>query len=345
MTEHIHYDRPADHLYHAVPLRHVLELPVLGVLVRFESNSADALSLVEEVFGGWRALFATPERIQAGNVRVRLVVHDGDEGDPREAHTYWRMPDRHRLLIHTPGSVALVDRERLEAIAYVTPALLANRAQTEYSLVSCLTFPLVETCDRSPVHAAAIARDGVAVLLAAPPGTGKSTLAYEAHREGWAVLSDDVTEIQTEPTFRIWGTSPGSVCLTPEAAARFRELAGRAPKLVANGSEKVVVRLPAEQADRAFSSPTASQVTVCLLQRNGERASLTPVSPAEVQTFLGDGLGIARVMYGARLDQALARVAAGGGWRLSLSDDPRDALPLLHEALAALQEARPPALV
>jgi hypothetical protein len=42
-----------------------------------------------------------------------------------------------------------------------------------------------------------------------------------------------------------------------------------------------------------------------------------------VETFLRNGLGIARTMFGDGVDEALRRVAAGGGWKLKLRFAPQ----------------------
>jgi hypothetical protein len=55
-----------------------------------------------------------------------------------------------------------------------------------------------------------------------------------------------------------------------------------------------------------------------------------------VQTSLEAGLGVSRVRWGDALPDALARLAAHGGWRLSLSADPADALPFVDEMLTEL---------
>src|SRR5439155_21718148 len=80
MDEPVEFDRSPDVLYHGVALRHVVELPVLGVPVRFESNSAAAIETVEDAFGMWRALRARPEVIAPLGLRGRLIVHDGGAG-------------------------------------------------------------------------------------------------------------------------------------------------------------------------------------------------------------------------------------------------------------------------
>ena len=324
-------------LYHGVALRYVVELPVLGVPVRFESNSAAAVAAVEDAFGMWRALRESPELIAPRSLRVRLIVHEGDEGPAPHAPVTCRMPDADRIIVHTPGSVGIADSSRREAIAYITPALLADRVHVRYGVIEGLTLTLVTSCDRYPVHAAAVTRGDVAILLAGPPGTGKSTLAYQAYRHGWRVLCDDAAYVQLDPELRVWGV-PGRVHLLATACGHFPELAGRHPSFQANGDEKLVVGFPDAWPAQGAALPVASRVGVCLLERKGGVASLAPASRAEVRAFLEEGLGLSRLRFGAALDDALRRlVPPAGGWRLSLSGKPEDAVPHLDAMLTQLE--------
>src|SRR6266705_225399 len=272
MTDAMTFDASPDVLYHGVPLRHVMELPVLGIPVRFESNSAAALAVVEEAFGIWRGLRTNPDLIAPLGVRVRLIVHHGDERDGGGAAS----------------------------------------------------------------HAPAIARGGVALLLAGPPGTGKSTLAYQAHRLGLRVLSDDAVYVQLDPEFRVWGL-PGRVRLLTTAVTHFPELGGRSPTLLANGDEKLLVQCPGEWPAPTAPAPVATRARVCLLERTGTAGSKAPASSAEVQAFLKDGLGLSRARFGASLDEALRRLAGAGGWRVSLSSHPADAMPMFDDMLVELE--------
>jgi hypothetical protein len=80
------------------------------------------------------------------------------------------------------------------------------------------------------------------------------------------------------------------------------------------------------------------QAGVCLLERNGGKAALAPASAPEIQSFLKTGLGIARAMLGPGVDEAIERVAAGGGWKLSLSSEPTEVLPFLDAMLTAVEQ-------
>ena len=95
MDEPVEFDRSPDVLYHGVALRHVVELPVLGVPVRFESNSAAAIETVEDAFAMWRALRGSPELIAPRSLRVRLIVHEVvDAHAPGTNHDEYAAPRR-----------------------------------------------------------------------------------------------------------------------------------------------------------------------------------------------------------------------------------------------------------
>ncbi|MDO9712115.1 HPr kinase/phosphorylase [Paracraurococcus lichenis] len=48
------------------------------------------------------------------------------------------------------------------------------------------------------LHASSVARDGDAVLLLGPPGSGKSDLVLRLIREGWGLVADDQVALRAE---------------------------------------------------------------------------------------------------------------------------------------------------
>jgi hypothetical protein len=124
----------------------------------------------------------------------------------------------------------------------------------------------------------------------------------------------------------------GPVRLLPDTRAHFPELAGQTPAWLANGNEKFLVPV----SDKWPGPPVASRAGVCLLERQGGAASCARASATEVHTSLEAGLGVSRVRFGDDLHDALARLAGRGGWRLSLSADPADALPFVDDMLTEL---------
>jgi hypothetical protein len=171
-------------------------------------------------------------------------------------------------------------------------------------------------------------RDDRAVLLAGPSATGKSTLAYPAHAAGIRVLSDDRVWVQMEPHLRIWGT-PGTARLTAAALSLFPELdAVGLPRTPGSRGKFTVPLKPLND----WSGHTASRAVVCALVRGGQ-AALDRMSPASLSTVLLSQLSPGFDRFPHRVQRVVGVLTGGGGWRLTLTDDVRKALPFLRRML------------
>jgi hypothetical protein len=302
-----------------VPSRHTVELPVLGHATRFETNSPGVLLAVEESFGIWRALgHAADAPGQASVLRVQVDVVAGDEGDARHGrHTPVRVscPDEARVIVHTPASVAASDPARREAVARVTTALVADRAHFRIEVLETITLALLSHFDRHPVHAAAVARRGRAVLLAGPSGVGKSTLAHACCRGGLALMAEDQVRVQLEPRTRIWGWPARIRLLDPSAAG--------------TGRKRVVDVRGGMTPERLV----ADDVRMCLLTRDGGEARLDPIGADALACALDAQLAPGFDRFPGRWPAVRAALVARGGWRLNLSADVSAGVALVREAL------------
>lgn len=323
---------PDNPLYRGVLLAQVLEIPVMGIRVRFESNSDAAVKQVENCFRVWIDLHEALDLLPEEGVRFRIVVHEGSEHVAGRAPVAYRLPDADRFIVHTPGSVGIADLRARDAVLYVTPALLEDAVHLQYAVIEPLVLILVEACGRYPVHAAAVARGASALLLAGPTGAGKSTLAYAASRSGFEVLADDASYLQLEPQLRIWGR-PGRLHLQPDAGIHFPELHDSAATRLPNGKTKIVVpvKLPGREA-RAVK-----RIGVCLLVRDGRALGVKRVRAPEIETALATELANELFMFGDPMRATLRWLTQGGGWSLNLSDRPSDAVPLVGEILDQLE--------
>ena len=332
----IDFERPTDPLYRDVHLGQVAELPVVGVPVRFETNSAAVLDVIMEAFGSWAPLAAREDLLAPERVRVRLIVHEGEAGASGHARPLiYRAPDPTRVVISSPGSVGIIDLHLLDGVAYVTPSLVAERAYFRAQIVEGITLMLVEHLDRVPIHAAAVARNGVALLLAGASGTGKSTLAYAAASTGLHVLSDDMVFVQLRPQLRVWGGSSRAY-LHEQARAHFAELADVPVSVLANGKRKLPVDM-ASAAERPML-PVVERAGICLLQRTASPAGLERVAPATLQAELLHSLeGGFALFFREATAPRVAALANGTGWRLNLSGHPADAVPYLYAMLDELE--------
>ncbi|MBI4540924.1 MAG: hypothetical protein HY704_15585 [Gemmatimonadetes bacterium] len=326
MKDSVRFVPSPDPLYRAVPVDYYTEIPVLGIPVRFESNAPRIVEAAEEAFDPWRVLANAAELVSPLGVRVVIVVHPGSEGESAHAPLQYRKPDHQRVIIHTPGSVAIADPSRREAIAYVTPAFVRDRDHFRYSLLEALTLAVLTQLDRQPFHAAGLVRGETALLLWGPSGAGKSTLCYAALRSGLALLADDVVFLQLESRLRIWGM-PGFVHLPLDAATCFPELAGCLPTLLANGKEKIVVH--AAQAGALAPRPVVDHAGICVLERSGSKVNLETVEPAEIARTLGQSEEEGFDQFTDTIGPAIRGVAERGGWRLRLAGHPMAAVPLL----------------
>ena len=287
-----------------LPLASIIS--VLGIPVRFATNSRDVHDAIVERFGD-----ATPSELSGDPLYVHITVREGSEGTDRPIRVAHILPDAQRLLLHSPGSVGVVDPSRRHAIAFVTADLVADKATFCDSVLTALTLALVAQFDRHPIHAAAIARDDRVILLAGPSGAGKSTLAYLALAEGMDVLTDERVWVQLAPTFRVWAE-------------------GAPLRLLRNGTpgEKVAIPLPKSPANR----DDFSRAKVCVLAR-GTHVVLDALAPEEVEHELAIQLTPGFDRFPERHDAVVRALADAGGWRLTLTSDPRAALPFLRRML------------
>ena len=310
-------------------LRYVTVLPVLGIATRFETDDAEVARIVEEAFGMWRSLAAaapitTPS---ATPLLVRIDVVDGDEG-PLGANGHapvrYSCPDETRVVVETAGSMAVSDPLRREAVARVTRGLVADRTYFRAEILEALTLALLSHFDRHPVHAAALARQGRAVLLAAPSGTGKSTLAYHCHLAGLDLLGEDHVRVQLEPRLRVWGWP-----------ARVRLLIGDAASASSTSSDAPKAAIDVE-AGMSAARLVADEISVCCLSRDGGPAALEPLGSDELARALDAQLAPGFDRFPNRWPRVREALAARGGWRLNLSADPRAGVTLVQGVLDRL---------
>jgi hypothetical protein len=321
---------PADALVPDSALLRPVELPVLGIPVRFETNSRYLLDCVDESFGEWREV--APDASGVDHLRVRLIAYQGAEGADAwpDAHVPVRhtCPDSVRLIAHSPGSIGISDPARREAVAHVSTELAADRAHFRAAMLEALTLALVTQFDRHPLHAAAIARGDKAVLLAGPSGAGKSTLAWLAHEAGLEVLGDDRVWIQLEPKPRMWAW-PGRVRLLPEVQHGAR--ASDAGVLDERDGKRKLARSLGGTPGPARHD--MGDVVVCVLERGDEAATLQRASAADLAEILHREVAPGFDRFPERHARVVRVLTRRAGWRLRLSPDPTEALPLLRRML------------
>lgn len=325
---------PEDQLLSGVTLDHVVCIPVLGRAVEFASNQSTVVELARNSFGPEAPSAGASSVLYPPVARVRIVVHPGEENSPSPWPVQYRSPGPDRLIVNTPGSVGVAERERGEAYAFITEALLAEQTCFQRAILEALTLMLLAGPSRGPLHAATLSLDRAGLLLMGRSGSGKSTLSYAAHREGIAVLGEEVAYLETEPRFAVW-TVPGRIHLAADALQFFPELAGQKVQRLPNGKQKLVVRTEVAPARDALPLIRAG---ACLLERGNGPVGVQVIAPEELFTHdrgrLESGFDFFRdAALGAMRGLERHAVAC---WRLRLSSDPLAAVPIIRQLLREL---------
>ena len=127
------------------------------------------------------------------------------------------------------------------------------------------------------VHGSALVRNGRAVLLRGPGGTGKTTLAYAGARSRFQMLAEDVVWVDLPAG--IWRGMPWHVHLLPDAGRFFPELDGRPAVLESAGKMKLEVDL--DTVRPGCTATEARPGPIVLLEREpGPDSRLEPLHPA-----------------------------------------------------------------
>lgn len=294
----------------------------MGFSLHLLTNSPAIVSAAEASFGR----FGPAAPMSSPDLTFRLFAH-GLEEPPPGSPTYRADGD---LIYQTTGvSTLLADRAQGLAYGYFSSQVLANPAYFRWHFLELAFFVMLARRGLMGVHGAAIAKNGRAILLRAPSGGGKTTLAYAAARQRFQALAEDVVWIDLKQE-RWWGT-PWHFHLLPDAKKLFPELAGHEPVLQINWEHKLEVDL--EQLRNGSTIVSARPGPVVLVQRAPGRPSrLEPLPlPAAHSLWLAGQTGAELTFpdYQCHIDSLLKDNA----YTLASGDDLESSLRLLEELI------------
>jgi len=292
----------------------------MGLALRLVTDSQEILAAAEEAFAG----FGSVEPEGSPDATFRLFAHPVDEtpGPPLlrvDGHLVYQTTGR--------GATLVIDRAAGTAFGYFSPASLADRARFRWYFLDLAFFFLLEEHGFLGVHGAALARGGRGLLLRAPSGHGKSTLAYAAARRRFQAVAEDIVWI-APGTATLWGI-PWTFHLLPDAARLFPELNGLAVCRQLNGEEKIAIDLEGMRPGSTAMSAEPAGI-VLLRRRPGSRSRLKPLDPSAAWDEWLAG-GATRERDAQSYDRrARAFLRARPVHRLELGDDLEAALDLLE---------------
>jgi hypothetical protein len=259
-----------DPFLYGVPLPLKVELYPMGYPVRIETNSMDVVRAADEVWGLFPCLQQTPP------VQVRLIVSENDR-PAGQAVPSWRGHGHLITCTMSPDDYGVADTSAGFVFGWLTPASVADRSCFRYHMLEPLVYLTVQSLHCLPVHAAAVARNGRALLLCGISETGKTCLAYACARRGWTYLSDDAIVIHRHRTELVATGRPHQVRFRSSASALFPELAQFPPAQRPNGKPNIEIDSAALGLSIALESPVAGLV---FLKREKS------YSPASLHSYL-----------------------------------------------------------
>jgi hypothetical protein len=186
--------------------------------------------------------------------------------------------------------------------------------------------------DRIPLHAAAVTRGDLALLLHGPSGVGKSSLVLAAALRGLPPLSEDVVYAELGHGPRLWGM-PGPVHITPHGMRFFPGIEPLRSVVRAGGVSKLAVLPPGGADARALVTPRAG---VCLLAASRGSPALETVPVDEVRALLAGTQESGFDAFAKEAGAAADFVTGAGAWRLHVGGDPDAAVTVLADLLEKL---------
>ena len=210
-----------DPIRAGVRLTYDFEVYPYGVPVRFRTNSESVAAAARQTWSGWL------RRFDVSCVEVRCLVDldsDPDESCPEPP----LIRAQGHLLTMTAGvnNFACCDLSRGFAFGWITRRVAANHDYLRFFFLDGMVGPILSAKYLVFIHAACIASDGEAVLLAGDSGAGKTSLSYACARSGWTFLSDDASAIFGEGGRQVVLGDSRRFRFRDSAAALFPELKG-----------------------------------------------------------------------------------------------------------------------
>ena len=285
----------------------------LGLRVDADADDPALLDALEATLAGWQGEPDLPHAM------LRLSLRTDAHGGALEPSSI--SVEGPVLRLAGAGVQGEADARTGTARAVLSSGWHTDPSALRDHVIEPLLLFLLTRAGRTPIHATGLVVGELGLLLAGPAGSGKSCLALAGHAAGFALLSDDLVYVQSEPALRAWGV--------PRPVHLFeRDAGGRiGPTRLRQGKSKRAITLPA--------TSVAPRRLALVLLRPGKAVSLDPISSRAALRAM------ARLEPGFDLlaDDILRvtkRIAKHGAWRLGLSHDPHEAIALLARALPAL---------
>jgi hypothetical protein len=181
------------------------------------------------------------------------------------------------------------------------------------------------------IHAGAVARNGVALLLPGVSGAGKTTLTYALAARGWRTLTDDLLATSGAP-----GSPDGELLALP--CERCGHVSPQTQNLLTElgvSLEGPVGGLVRYFRPRMWAEAAPARFVIAPQYQAGAASAATPMTQAETAALLMQAsFSQGRVRYHQQWQAAVRMAAQTRGWRLMYSSL-NDAFDMIEQLTAA----------
>jgi hypothetical protein len=301
---------------------------LMGETLLFQTNS---FSLMEAAIAAFDR-FPLPEPISDHPLVVRLFVREGVSEFLSSNDSY---PDpifntQQHIFSITVGSdsLGIADLKQGFACGYINPQIADDQSFVRYTFIEGLSLSML-SMHRGyvPIHAACVIKNGIAVIIQASSGTGKSTIAYTCLKRGYQILAEDVVHLKVggdKP--QLWG-SPWNLHLLPDTQEIFPELSGQKPRLQMNGEWKIELNVENLYPN---STVVCADLGVVVILRRGQpgTSQLIPLDAMEASDEF-EILWPWDSGWTETHEQAIMGLISKGVYILEMSGPPDEAVDLL----------------
>jgi hypothetical protein len=260
----------------------------MGLRLEVQSNSRRLLALFESAFGS-----LPPHGLRSPAPRVEVTLRLNPGGSRR-----YREPPRARLRSRAGEILGTIDADNFVRISArrrqvqicVNRDMLAFPYHLRYELMEFAVYSLLpHVMSLVPLHGAAVAHRGRAVLLTGPAGSGKSTAVISSAVDGLEFLSEDAVFLDAR-SLRMTGPANFLHVRTDGLGIvgdrRLRAAIRRAPVIRRrSGARKFEYDLRKSRLKIAPRAPRLAAV-VALSARPARGALLQPMERAELLAWL-----------------------------------------------------------
>lgn len=250
--------------------RHETHYEAYGYPVHFEANDERLLAAAHLSAGRYSRCAPVPG---GPTIHLKFVV-DGRmpaEAVPLDWPSRLRYLgfDRWLTISGDPWVNAFAHLDQWVGVGVISSTLAEEPRLLSRYIADCFVLNMLLRTGWGQLHASCLEKEGQALLLAAPPNSGKSTTAFHLTMNGYRLLSDGMTYVRADgQEMELLGYPVGEVKLRFDMLSAFPQVKGRGQAAWAREDRKMVFDLRREMPDRVVETAIRPwRLVLCLLTR------------------------------------------------------------------------------